>query len=104
MDLRIYITNLEETSQLYYVGQESIEAQSKEIGNLRIQVKNRDESVKIAEDAVTFQKSELKKADARIEKETNLKIKYKKRASLWPAWLGGGTVVGFVGACLLLLK
>lgn len=103
-DLRLYITDLEQISELYDLSLDINEAREKQIVNLQKQVSNQSESLRLAKEVFTLQQDELKKSDKLLQVQINETLKYKKRAGQWPIWLGSGTAIGVVTTCLLLIR
>lgn len=103
-DLRLYITDLEQISELYDLSLDINEAREKQIVNLQKQVSNQSESLRLAKEVFTLQQDELKKSDKLLQVQINETLKYKRRAGQWPIWLGSGTVIGVITTCLLLTR
>lgn len=102
-NLHLYVVDLEEMQELYYNLQEQMDKKNKEILGLKNQVSLKDSALVLSNQVFNYQKNELKDMDKKYTDSEKQKIKYKKQASLWPAWLGTGGALGIL-VCLLLNK
>ena len=97
-NLRIYVTELERTKEINDINLKEIDAKNDLISNLSKQINNRESTIAIKDSIITFQGSELTKADKFGKEQEQLKMKYKKGATY--SFLGGG-IVGVL-LCLIL--
>lgn len=103
MNLRVYVTNLEEISTLYNLEKQSSENKNLEIINLKSQNLNKDSIIGSLNQKATYQSVQLKESDKKYEKQLALTSKYQKRSSWWPRWFGAGGICGII-LCLMLNK
>ena len=103
MNLRVYVTELEKTKELYELDQSKNILKDSLIDNLKSQLINKDFIIINQDSIVKFQSSELIKLEEWGRNQEKLKLKYKKRSDNWLYIFGSGTLIGGI-ICLLLVK
>jgi len=94
VNLRVYITELNQFKELYYIDEEVIKTQQLKIDNLNNIISNKDNELKETQSAIV--------SSIKLNKELSEKInKYEKRRTKVPYYIGAGFLGGIV-TCLLL--
>lgn len=101
VNLRVYVTKLEETSDLYKISKQQSIVKDSIIKNQSQQVFNRDSIITDKTVIITNQKLDLVDLNKWAKTQEIQKIKYQKRAAAIPYWLGSGGIIGII-LCLIL--
>ena len=97
-NLRIYVTELERDRELGQLALKEVNIKSELINNLSKQILLKEDVILIKDSVITFQESELLKADEYAKQQERLKIKYQTATKY--TFIGGG-VLGII-LCLIL--